>query len=355
MVSTVKSRPNHYQALGLAPGASEEEITRSFARRMAMFPSLGEVAQIGIAYEVLRNPAKRRAYDETLGLKAEAKPRALPTAVSFAGSARFSGIAPVEAPRPEAAPDRAPFIAASPRAPVEAEPRVIAAAPTARPAPPPLPLGEAERNLHSKIGELIRVERARGERSNDSEDRPLGWSRPGAAVAGLVLAVALVGAWVGTEAGDAADSQSAPRAVRVALPPAKAAPAQASPTVAASRAQRGIEWRVRRAPQQRRVPPATDRLAEVSKALESGDGASPPAETASAEAPAQPALAAAAAAPLPLSNATVARTIERIGYSCGRVASTAAGDAPGVFTVTCTSGQSYQAKPVRGRYRFRRL
>lgn len=364
MVSTVKSRPNHYQALGLEPGASEDEIKRSFARRMAMFPSLGEAAQIGIAYEVLRNPAKRRAYDETLGLKAQAKPSALPTAVSFQGSARFSGIAPknaaapVEAPQePEAAPDRAPkaFIASSPREPVEAEAPVAAAAPAARPSSPPLPLGEAERNLHSKIGEMIRVERARGERSNDGEERPLGWSRPGAAVAGLVLAVALVGAWAGSEAGDAADSQLAPRALRVALPPAKAAPAAASPAVAANPPPRGIEWRVRRAPQQRRPLSATDRLAEVSQALESGDAASSPTETASAEAPPQPALVAAAAAPLPLPNATVARTIERIGYPCGRVASTAAGEAPGVFTVTCTSGHSYQAKPVHGRYRFRRM
>jgi hypothetical protein len=53
----------------------------------------------------------------------------------------------------------------------------------------------------------------------------------------------------------------------------------------------------------------------------------------------------------------VARTIDRIGYSCGGVASTSPveGEAPGVFKVTCTSGQSYQAKPVNGRYRFRRL
>ena len=29
--------------------------------------------------------------------------------------------------------------------------------------------------------------------------------------------------------------------------------------------------------------------------------------------------------------------------------------APGAFKVTCTSGHSYRAAPVRGRYRFRRL
>jgi len=37
----------------------------------------------------------------------------------------------------------------------------------------------------------------------------------------------------------------------------------------------------------------------------------------------------------------------------GRLA--AEGGAPGAFTVTCTSGHSYGAAPVGGRYHFRRL
>ena len=60
-------------------------------------------------------------------------------------------------------------------------------------------------------------------------------------------------------------------------------------------------------------------------------------------------------ASMPLSNATVARTLGRIGYSCGEVASTSAVEgSPGAFKVTCTSGHSYKAAPVRGRYRFSR-
>jgi hypothetical protein len=64
----------------------------------------------------------------------------------------------------------------------------------------------------------------------------------------------------------------------------------------------------------------------------------------------------ATAASLPLSDRTVARTIERIGYRCGQVVGTShvEGEASGVFKVVCSSGQSYQAKPVRGRYRFGR-
>lgn len=62
------------------------------------------------------------------------------------------------------------------------------------------------------------------------------------------------------------------------------------------------------------------------------------------------------AAKLPLPNHVVARTIERIGYACGDVASVVAleGGEPGEYKVTCTSGQSYQARPVHGRYHFRR-
>lgn len=65
----------------------------------------------------------------------------------------------------------------------------------------------------------------------------------------------------------------------------------------------------------------------------------------------------AATSKMPLPNSVVARTIGRIGYPCGNVASTVPveGAAPGVFKVTCTSGHSYRATPVNGRYRFRRL
>ena len=66
-------------------------------------------------------------------------------------------------------------------------------------------------------------------------------------------------------------------------------------------------------------------------------------------------IQAARAASMPLPNRVIARTIHRIGYSCGEVASTTAVEgSPGVFKVSCTSGQAYQARPVGGRYHFRR-
>jgi hypothetical protein len=86
----------------------------------------------------------------------------------------------------------------------------------------------------------------------------------------------------------------------------------------------------------------------------SAAAASPPADAASD--PLAPAPAEVTSATMPLPNRVVARTIDRIGYRCGEVASTAAVEgSPGVFKVTCSSGQSYQASPVRGRYHFRRI
>jgi hypothetical protein len=59
---------------------------------------------------------------------------------------------------------------------------------------------------------------------------------------------------------------------------------------------------------------------------------------------------------LPLPDAVIARTIEKIGYPCGAVASSARVDAAAgetAFKITCTSGQSYRASNRTGRYRFK--
>ena len=82
----------------------------------------------------------------------------------------------------------------------------------------------------------------------------------------------------------------------------------------------------------------------------------PGAQEASAQAPADVSAAQPVAASLPLPTKVIARTIEGIGYPCGAVASaTSAGGGAGVYKVTCTSGHSYQATPIHGHYRFRRI
>lgn len=59
---------------------------------------------------------------------------------------------------------------------------------------------------------------------------------------------------------------------------------------------------------------------------------------------------------VPLSDAAIARTIERIGFPCGAVVSSnrvenSGGDA--VYKITCSSGASYQGTNKGGRFFFR--
>ncbi|HEV8408080.1 MAG TPA: hypothetical protein VGQ34_09105, partial [Sphingomicrobium sp.] len=123
---------------------------------------------------------------------------------------------------------------------------------------------------------------------------------------------------------------------------------------------------------QRKAPPATwiavNEPQPAAPASDQGEGQSLPSEAvaqqssdaaSAAETPAaatDSAPASTALATLPLANATIARTIERIGYGCGRVVSaTGVEGSSGVFNITCSSGDTYRAAPVRGRYHFRRM
>jgi hypothetical protein len=220
------------------------------------------------------------------------------------------------------------------------------------------PQAEPEQILPASADDL--VERVRQAGPRDAGQRPIGWSRTGLAVGAIVLTAAVVGAWAGLDVGDAEKLQPAQRAVKVALPAAKplslpAPRAAAAGDPGAWEAPAALAARhMERRRSARQSTASEDRLADISQSLESGypgPSAGQTSDQAAAEAPAVRTVAAS----LPLPNRVIARTIERIGYGCGEISSTIAGDAPGVYKVTCTSGQSYQATPVRGRYRFRRL
>jgi protein TonB len=82
MVSSVKSRPNHYDTLGLMSSASDDDIQEAYAdfvtrirRATRMHPR--EVTErsreVLIAYKTLRDPIKRREYDASLGLASKSK------------------------------------------------------------------------------------------------------------------------------------------------------------------------------------------------------------------------------------------------------------------------------------------
>jgi curved DNA-binding protein CbpA len=70
--------PDHYQLLGVAPGASREEIAQAWRRRArAEHPdrqpsetgdeAAGRFRILAEAYRVLSDPARRAAYDRSLG------------------------------------------------------------------------------------------------------------------------------------------------------------------------------------------------------------------------------------------------------------------------------------------------
>jgi hypothetical protein len=352
MVSTVKPRPSHYEVLGLKPGASAAEIEQAFARSMSVFRprALGGVAQVGMAYEVLRDAASRRAYDASIGVGREEKPG--PFAAGWTVGPQFIGVPAPLVPRKPPLPAEGrvgSFIAGSMRDAVEAQPA---------PPPPAAPaiLREAA-EVRPRPAVEPRPALSLGQLS-PADEAPIAWKRPAIAVAGVVAVVAFAGAMAGVSlGGDVEASQQPGRAVTLALPRAKPATAPAepytaaiSPVVAGPRERHSVRVRTARAPQ---APAAEADSSDASTpppaqsvALDSAVDSSPPPST----------LVETAAASLPLSKNVIARTIGRIGYACGEVASArpSAGEA-GVFNVTCTSGDSYRAAPVRGRYRFHRL
>jgi protein TonB len=87
MAVSEDSQPDHYATLGLSPDATSQEIENAFHARVREHLQHSNVAdkpirerarQVGLAYETLRDPAKRQAYDEARA-PAESADLAAPT------------------------------------------------------------------------------------------------------------------------------------------------------------------------------------------------------------------------------------------------------------------------------------
>jgi hypothetical protein len=326
MVSAVRSRPNHYELLGIGPRSSDEEIKRAFARKMSLFGAhlMAEAPQISVAYETLRDPARRRNYDRTLGLNVGPEPRPWGFTV---------------------APPRWSPLLAQPARPHRDEPHVES---EAAPAPaPPKPSPEATEPL---LDLYERMEK----RSYGAREPRFKWKQPAMAAAGLLVGAGLIGGFAGLSVKDNAASAKAEPTLSVALPAARAEPSEAAPAADTETAPELPPAAA--APKPRRIPqPQRPTGARTSWADQMAQSLSPNARSVAGDgqAPADIQPAEVVAASLPLSNQVIARTIDRIGYRCGKVVASEAGERG--FTVTCTSGQTYEARPVNGRYRFRRV
>ena len=392
MVSTTRSRPNHYETLGLKPTATNEEIRQAFAREISLTrpKAFGDLAQVSVAHETLRDPIKRKAYDVSLGLGSKPAPRQPLTArpgASFLVPAWAEplvrpAVAPAAQPAPRASTeprqepvaDRTPgsFIAASLRAPANPSARISSQVPRPEPEPtrqpkPKLPPQVAKKPEPIASAKPVTVPDV-GTHWGAVEVSAIHWKQTGMMGGGLVVGVALIGAIAGWWSGREVEEPPKPEtSATISLPPATPLPLPAAqargqnqranqarpeaPTrpVAAVRVERAIPPQAEVAPRPQIVPFEQVRPEETSFV----DAAA--AEGSPAVASETPPVTA-ASAKLPLPPRVIARTIQRIGYACGQVASTSAieSGAPGAFKVTCTSGHSYRAAPVGGRYHFRK-
>ena len=312
----------------------------------------GSLAQVSLAYETLRDPIKRVAYDASL--RPETKPQPSHPLIGRLESAPFLGGVPAKPVVRPAAVSSSPV---TPRREPLGESRTAPSASEVLRQPPK----PAVREIEPTSGNDHTFHHDALDRFGQSEKASIDWRLPALAGGVLMLAVVL-GAWTGWEAGNANEQLQPEAAAMLTTPPAKALPAldvsqeAPAPIVAEARPARRTRAPVAAARTVRARPPLQIDRPEAGPVEAVQADQAPPGEIATDQAVAEAPAVAPTAAKLPLPKAVIARTIGRIGYACGQVASaTAVEGSAGVFTVTCTSGHSYRAAPVRGRYHFRRL
>ncbi len=184
MVSSVQSRPSHYDTLGVATSAGDEEIKQAFAKKMTLFAArpLGATAQVIGAYETLTDPVRRRNYDRTLGLLEE--PQRPKPAFSIP-----------RAWQPFTVSVHTELMDEAPRRTVrEPNPGVVARLHKEQPRAEPL---------------IQQVLAARKE-APDTVDYPSQWKGPALTLGGLVLGAGALGAMAGLSVGGDAAAQAEP-------------------------------------------------------------------------------------------------------------------------------------------------
>ena len=330
MIAAGKTRLNYYEMLGVTPSASGDSIAKAFSEATSVLRPhvFGGITELCVAYETLRDPVRRRAYDASIGLtpKPKASPVSRPASAHFMARPAATAVSP---PHPPLETPKPPPALRSEARPVRLD------------VPPPSPPALGGSNV---------------------DVTPIEWKRLGAVVGGSLAAAILVGAIGGWWSVSEAANPVEPAPAESAAPRPKKQPLaslEQQPEPMVYRAAEAI-GSPRPAVSSRSRAERIHRRAELAASQAEDQLIQPPSDLAD-QAPSDPLAPETAPVPpvtaaMPLPHKTVARTIDRIGYSCGSVASAAPVEgAAGVFTVTCSSGQSFQARPVNGRYRFKRL
>ena len=330
-LSLARKGTTHYETLGLSPTATNDEIAKAFVRHMsAVTPRpVAALAQLSVAYETLRDPEKRRAYDASL------RPAPM-QGYTFQWSST--------PPPAQALVDRLTQPVVDRRSTVP-EPPVLAPKPDvppiqAAPSPP-----EERRPAVSDM--LVMEDYPAARQLKGKYDQTIEWKKVATALGWPILGVAVIGGIAGWAANDG--QKAPPDALTITLPQSEQAVKQAESALIIPPS---MEEEIP-APVKRRAAEMAVTRPKQSLAVRADPLAPMPDDPQTAAVAEQAPAAEIASASMPISNATIAQAIGRIGYDCGQVASTApVGD--GVFKVTCTSGHAYQARPVGGRYRFKR-
>lgn len=344
MASQAAGLSNHYEVLGISPTASRDEIGVAFERALGNFARpLSTTLHIYQAFEVLRQPDKRREYDRSIGLAPPPGPPQFlirsQARAPFAVAARATESADHER---ELEPAVLPL-----EADVAAEPRKA-----------------ADPALDELVDSILAEGRAEKAALRDAQRRPQDWRRIGIAAGVLMIGASVFGGLAGVSASGPATGEAAVGAPRPSPSPYLAGSAPSAELGVNDEAPAGDEEPAAPATERKInplvIPPEVEAaLAERANPIPAAEAASP-AEPASAPSvdplapePA-PTATETAAAELPLPKATIARTIQKIGYPCAGVSSVAPVNGGGVFKVTCATGHSYRAAPVAGRYRFKK-
>jgi hypothetical protein len=346
------------------------------------------VAHISEAFEILRNPEKRRLYDRSIGVERKQQPYQWRISISPQARAPFitaemtgrrrtpAGRAVLPEPQgieehqppllPDAQAADAKVSALIRSLHALAEP-TVPPRPTAPIAPPevqPSVCKAADGGAVPSVEYLLPIRQA-DQALPRTANHPFKWRRPVLTLGGLVLGAGLIGSVAGLSI--PTEPQAAVTAPLAALkaqasagmkPPLEAVTLVADEVRAQDHSAPRLLASVSRVkhssahgqPAYHSKPRPTD--AHLADAVGTGKNVE------SAADPLVPELAATqpVAVTLPLPKSVIARTIEKIGYACGSVSAlTPIEGAPGVFQVECASGNFYRAAKVRGRYHFRTL